>query len=113
MDCLKKKVGLGGIKDFSTGGNSRWHSGVTGALFWLIILIGSVSKFGVAIGDYEASIFDAYKKYPWLNGIHIHSGSQGALSTPFLSTAHDTNSYEQLDTTVSLMALFLIVWYCF
>lgn len=38
---------------------------------------GSVSKFGIAFQDYEESIFSFYEHYSWLNGIHVHVGSQG------------------------------------
>ena len=34
------------------------------------------SKFGVPI-DFEKEILSCYEKYTWLNGIHVHSGSQG------------------------------------
>lgn len=37
----------------------------------------SVSKFGTGLQDHRAELVAAYKKYPFLNMIHIHSGSQG------------------------------------
>jgi len=36
-----------------------------------------ISKFGVPIETNRKKIIDAYCKYKWLNGIHLHIGSQG------------------------------------
>lgn len=38
---------------------------------------GLVSKFGVPMDEQEAEILEAYSKYKWLRGIHLHIGSQG------------------------------------
>lgn len=38
---------------------------------------GEYSKFGVPINELENEIIDFYKSHPWLNGIHMHVGSQG------------------------------------
>ena len=35
------------------------------------------SKFGIPINSHREKIISAYKKYTWLNGIHLHIGSQG------------------------------------
>jgi diaminopimelate decarboxylase len=35
------------------------------------------SKFGIPI-DNRAAILDLYRRYSWLNGIHVHVGSQGS-----------------------------------
>jgi diaminopimelate decarboxylase len=39
------------------------------------------SKFGVPLEDEgsEAAVLAVYAKYPWLNGVHLHVGSQGIL----------------------------------
>jgi len=54
---INPQVGLGTIKEMSTSGN--------------------VSKFGIAYNDFSDKIYQAYAEYSWLNGIHIHVGSQG------------------------------------
>ncbi|MGM0612945.1 MAG: diaminopimelate decarboxylase [Bacteroidota bacterium] len=38
---------------------------------------GNYSKFGVPMQERRQAIIQAYEKYPWLNGIHLHTGSQG------------------------------------
>ncbi|MGM0407779.1 MAG: diaminopimelate decarboxylase, partial [Bacteroidota bacterium] len=40
-------------------------------------LAGEYSKFGVPIKHYRDEIIDYFKMYDWLNGIHMHIGSQG------------------------------------
>jgi len=54
---INPQVGVGSIKEMSTS--------------------GKVSKFGIAWGDYADEVFNAYKQRPWMNGIHVHIGSQG------------------------------------
>lgn len=38
---------------------------------------GNYSKFGVPLSENRQAIIESYRKYPWLNGIHLHVGSQG------------------------------------
>lgn len=38
---------------------------------------GEYSKFGVPVNEFRNDIIDAYLKYDWLTGIHLHVGSQG------------------------------------
>jgi diaminopimelate decarboxylase len=45
---------------------------------------GDYSKFGVPIKEYRKQIIDAYLKYDWLTGIHLHVGSQGCPIDLFL-----------------------------
>ncbi|MGM0503846.1 MAG: diaminopimelate decarboxylase [Bacteroidota bacterium] len=40
-------------------------------------LAGEYSKFGVPIKHYRDEIITYFKNYHWLNGIHMHIGSQG------------------------------------
>jgi len=54
---VNPQVGLGTIKEMSTS--------------------GEISKFGVAFNEYKDQLYGAYKNNSWLNGIHIHVGSQG------------------------------------
>jgi|ETNmetMinimDraft_26_1059896.scaffolds.fasta_scaffold19690_4 diaminopimelate decarboxylase len=35
------------------------------------------SKFGIPLGDDPANIVDAFRRHPWLTGLHVHVGSQG------------------------------------
>jgi diaminopimelate decarboxylase len=35
------------------------------------------SKFGVLLEGHEQAVLDAFQRYPWLTGLHVHSGSQG------------------------------------
>ncbi len=38
---------------------------------------GPYSKFGVPLNDRRKDILQAFARYPWLKGVHIHIGSQG------------------------------------
>ncbi len=38
---------------------------------------GQYSKFGVPLKEEPNRIVDSYRRYPWLNSIHFHIGSQG------------------------------------
>lgn len=35
------------------------------------------SKFGVPIREFDSDLFDLFRRYDWLNGVHVHIGSQG------------------------------------
>jgi diaminopimelate decarboxylase len=38
---------------------------------------GAYSKFGVPLESGRKKILEAFQQYPWLNGLHLHVGSQG------------------------------------
>ncbi len=39
---------------------------------------GAYSKFGVPLNEMRDDLLDRFVRYPWLTGLHIHIGSQGA-----------------------------------
>jgi diaminopimelate decarboxylase len=45
---------------------------------------GDYSKFGVPVKEFREQIIEAYLKYNWLTGIHLHVGSQGCSIELFL-----------------------------
>jgi diaminopimelate decarboxylase len=53
---VNPQVGAGSIAALSTG--------------------GAVSKFGFPLGECRAELVAAFVKYPWLNMLHLHVGSQ-------------------------------------
>lgn len=48
-------------------------------------LAGEYSKFGVPLKHYKDEIINYFKMYDWLNGIHMHIGSQGCEMQLLLS----------------------------
>jgi diaminopimelate decarboxylase len=53
---------------------------------------GRYSKFGVPIGRYRDELHNAFARYPWLKGVHLHVGSQGCglrLLTGGVKTVYD------------------------
>ena len=38
---------------------------------------GAYSKFGVPLREFRRDILQAFRRYPWLGGVHVHMGSQG------------------------------------
>ncbi len=69
---INPQVGNGKIKITSVGGN--------------------YSKFGVPIKQYKNKLVQAFVKYPWLTGVHVHTGSQGCsvkLLLKGLKTVYD------------------------
>lgn len=54
---INPQVGTGAIKSTSVAGN--------------------ISKFGVPIESNRKNLINAFQKYPWLKGVHLHIGSQG------------------------------------
>jgi len=50
------------------------------------------SKFGVPLEDCEARIIEAYRAHDWLNGIHMHVGSQGCTVDQLVEAAGKLSS---------------------
>jgi len=50
------------------------------------------SKFGVPLEDCEDRIVESYRAHPWLNGIHMHVGSQGCSMTQLVEAAKKLSS---------------------
>jgi diaminopimelate decarboxylase len=48
---------------------------------------GGASKFGLSLSTYRNKITESFKQYPWLNGLHIHVGSQGCSLDLLLAAA--------------------------
>jgi diaminopimelate decarboxylase len=48
---------------------------------------GEYSKFGVPFRSRKAELIRAFKKYPWLTGVHLHIGSQGCSQDMLLAGA--------------------------
>jgi len=46
---------------------------------------GKVSKFGVPADEQRSTILEAYNKFKWLRGIHLHIGSQGMSQDQLVS----------------------------
>ena len=38
------------------------------------------SKFGIPLGDDPAPLLEAFARHPWLEGLHVHVGSQGCAA---------------------------------
>lgn len=60
---INPQIGLGTIKEMSTS--------------------GKYTKFGIGSVDYKDQILEVYSKYSWLNGIHVHVGSQGQFKKSY------------------------------
>lgn len=48
---------------------------------------GEYSKFGVPVFEFETELIDYYQKHGWLNGIHMHVGSQGCSLGQLINAA--------------------------
>ncbi len=46
---------------------------------------GEYSKFGVPVKEFHDEILEVYERYPWLNAIHLHIGSQGCPLDLFIA----------------------------
>lgn len=43
----------------------------------IVSVSGKYSKFGVPLNEKRNEIIAAFERFPWLNGLHVHVGSQG------------------------------------
>jgi diaminopimelate decarboxylase len=50
---------------------------VSGARISTTFTGGATSKFGVRLDQSREAIVAAYRRFPWLDGMHVHIGSQG------------------------------------
>lgn len=55
----------------------RINPGIEGASIEATFTGGRGAKFGVAIDEDRDAIAKAFASYPWLDGLHVHAGSQG------------------------------------
>jgi diaminopimelate decarboxylase len=55
----------------------RINPGVEGGRIAAVSVGGPRSRFGVPLADGGAAVIDAFRRYPWLDGLHVHVGSQG------------------------------------
>ncbi len=56
---------------------------------------GKYSKFGVPLLEKRKEIINAYKKYDWLCGIHLHIGSQGCSLKQLLKGIKDVYDFAE------------------
>lgn len=49
---------------------------------------GDYSKFGVPLNEQQDELRTAFTKYAWLNGVHLHIGSQGCSLEMLLNGVH-------------------------
>lgn len=54
---------------------------------------GEYSKFGVPLSGRKSEILEAYSRYSWLTGIHIHIGSQGCAMQMLLDGARVLDAF--------------------
>ncbi len=48
---------------------------------------GRVSKFGVPLEEAQRAIVEAFERWPWLTGVHVHVGSQGCTVAQLIAAA--------------------------
>jgi len=74
FERIKKLMETGQYKNTSIG--IRINPQVGGGAIEALSTATATSKFGIPT-EYLPQILDAYKEYSWLNGVHVHVGSQG------------------------------------
>ncbi len=56
---------------------------------------GHYSKFAIPLDEFASQLRAVYDKYPWLNGIHVHIGSQGCNLGQLSSAVRKTLDFAQ------------------
>jgi len=56
---------------------------------------GRVSKFGVPLEETEPKILEAFERWRWLTGLHVHVGSQGCAIEQLIAAARRVEGFIQ------------------
>lgn len=56
---------------------------------------GRVSKFGIPLESHRAELLEAYARHDWLDGIHVHVGSQGCEMSQLVEAVVKIEAFRQ------------------